>query len=41
MIVPDYKLIAEIMLFSEGFQNARIIAQKVVLLYDLCSSQLS
>jgi dynein heavy chain len=37
----DYGLIAEIMLFSEGFENAKVLAGKVVNLYKLCSEQLS
>jgi len=41
MMIPDYSLIAEIMLFSEGFQNAKLLSQKMVHMFKLSSEQLS
>lgn len=41
MVVPDMAIICEIMLFSEGFINARILARKMIKLYDLAKGQLS
>lgn len=41
MTAPDYQLIAEVMLFSEGFSQAGWLAGKVVHLYKLASQQLS
>ena len=37
MMIPDYRLIAEIILFSEGFSTASILARKMVNLYKLSS----
>ena len=43
MMIPDYGLIAKIMLFAEGFsvENAESLSQKMVRLYKLSSEQLS
>jgi len=41
MMIPDYGLIAEIMLGAEGFKNAKVLSKKMVQLYKLSSEQLS
>jgi dynein heavy chain len=37
MMIPNYGLIAEIMLFAEGFENAKTLSTKMVQLYKLAS----
>ena len=41
MMIPDYRLIANIILYSEGFKTADELARKMVMLYKLSSEQLS
>uniref|UniRef100_A0A7S2SR52 AAA+ ATPase domain-containing protein n=1 Tax=Mucochytrium quahogii TaxID=96639 RepID=A0A7S2SR52_9STRA len=41
MMVPDYALIAEIMLFAEGFGDAKTLSRKMIKLFHLSSQQLS
>jgi dynein heavy chain len=41
MVVPDLKIICENMLMSEGFQEARLLAKKMTVLYQLSKEQLS
>ena len=41
MMVPDYTLIAEIMLFAEGFGTAKKLSGKFTKLFKLSSEQLS
>lgn len=41
MMIPDYALVAEVMLFSEGFLQASTLSRKMVMLYKLSSEQLS
>eukprot|EP01064_Diplonema_japonicum_P034641 TRINITY_DN7253_c0_g2_i1.p1 TRINITY_DN7253_c0_g2~~TRINITY_DN7253_c0_g2_i1.p1 ORF type:complete len:4818 (+),score=1605.91 TRINITY_DN7253_c0_g2_i1:85-14538(+) len=41
MSAPDREIIAEVMLFSQGFQLAELLAKKIVPLFQLCKDQLS
>lgn len=41
MVAPDLLQICEIMLFSEGFAEAKVLAKKMTVLYRLAREQLS
>ena len=41
MVVPDYSLIAENILYSLGFVQAPLLAKKVYILFKLASEQLT
>ena len=41
MTQPDKQLIAQVMLFSQGFRTAEILSKKIVPLFRLCTEQLS
>jgi len=41
MIVPDRELIAQVMLYAQGFKSAEALAAKIVPFFRLCKEQLS
>ncbi|XJO76015.1 hypothetical protein BDV3_006595 [Batrachochytrium dendrobatidis] len=41
MMIPNYAMIGEISLFSFGFSNAKVLAEKMVVTFKLSSEQLS
>lgn len=41
MTRPDLELIAQVMLFSQGFRAAEALASKIVPFFNLCAEQLS
>lgn len=41
MIIPDYKLIAETILFGKGFKDAHNLANKVCVFFSFCKQLLS
>ena len=41
MMIPDYALIAEIMLYAEGFDESKSLSNRMIKMYKLCSEQLS
>ena len=41
MTRPDRELIAQVMLFSQGFRTAESLASKIVPFFNLCDEQLS
>eukprot|EP00732_Lithocolla_globosa_P004262 Lithocolla_globosa_v1_NODE_3842_length_1558_cov_16.637326.p2 type:complete len:184 gc:universal NODE_3842_length_1558_cov_16.637326:742-1293(+) len=38
---PDKEMISQVLLFSQGFQKAELLASKIVPFFNLCSEQLS
>ncbi len=41
MIIPDYRMIAENILYSMGFLTAPILAQKIYVIFKLLSEQVT
>lgn len=41
MVKPDRELIAQVMLYSQGYRTAEQLAGKIVSLFELCNDQLS
>ena len=41
MVKPDSKLIAQVMLYSQGIVSAKLLSEKVVKLFQLCEERMS
>ena len=41
MTQPNRQLIAQVMLYSQGFRSAELLSNKIVPLFKLCREQLS
>jgi dynein heavy chain 1 len=41
MTSPDKLLIAQVMLFSQGFAHAEVLASKIITFFDICGEQVS
>lgn len=41
MVKPDKNLIAQVILFSQGYKEAELLSKKIVLFFDLCQDEMS